>query len=331
LWAFQFWQRWEVNTYALISDLFRQAINDEGRAGLIVPSGLVIGFTYKEFMTYMLKTRTLVSFYGFENEDLLFRDITNKVKFGILTVTGLKRPVDRPWFTAHIRQPDQALDSRRRYSLTAEQIEAINPNTLNPPAFRWAKDAEVTAAIHQVAPVLFRRHPDGRVENPWKVLPRTVFNMATASDLFLDHADIAPQIVGRRGTLAVLDNGCDVYPLYEGKMLWHFDHRYGTYAGQTNKQANKGVLPHVEDANHDDPGYQIQPRYWVDAKEVRTPYVTMLAETGSSRGETLVPLSEPSLDVSCHIQRQETKHHCWYRRPTPGSRGPYRIAIQPHR
>jgi hypothetical protein len=49
-------------------------------------------------------------------------------------------------------------------------------------------------------------------------------------------------------------------------MCWHFDHRYETYEGQTEKQANKGVLPRVPDAKHDDPEYRIEPRYWVDAK-----------------------------------------------------------------
>jgi hypothetical protein len=94
--------------------------------------------------------------------------------------------------------------------------------------------------------------------------------MANDSGLFLDHADIAPRIVERRGPLAVLDDLSEAYPLYEGKMVWHFDHRYGTYEGQTEKQANKGVLPHVADATHDDPDYRIQPRYWVDADKVRT-------------------------------------------------------------
>ena len=63
----------------------------------------------------------------------------------------------------------------------------------------------------------------------------------------------------------MLADGSQVYPLYEGKMLWHFDHRYGTYARQTEKQANKGVLPHVDDATHDDPQFRVQPRYWVAA------------------------------------------------------------------
>ena len=48
-------------------------------------------------------------------------------------------------------------------------------------------------------------------------------------------------------------------------MIWHFDHRYGTYENQTEKQANKGVLPRVTNAQHNDPFYQIQPRYWIDS------------------------------------------------------------------
>jgi hypothetical protein len=89
--------------------------------------------------------------------------------------------------------------------------------------------------------------------------------MANDSGHFLDHQDIAPLIVERRDALAILEDGRNVYPLYEGKMFWHFDHRYGTYEGQTEKQANKGVLPRVSNIKHDDPEYRIEPRYWVDA------------------------------------------------------------------
>ena len=32
-------------------------------------------------------------------------------------------------------------------------------------------------------------------------------------------------------------------PLYEAKMIHHFDHRLGTYEGQTEAQANMGTLP----------------------------------------------------------------------------------------
>ncbi|MNJ26310.1 hypothetical protein D3C77_207820 [compost metagenome] len=89
--------------------------------------------------------------------------------------------------------------------------------------------------------------------------------MANDSGHFIDHEEIAPQIKERRAALAVLPDGRQFYPLYEGKMFWHFDHRYGTYEDQTEKQANKGVLPRVTKEQHADPLYQIQPRYWIDA------------------------------------------------------------------
>jgi len=48
-------------------------------------------------------------------------------------------------------------------------------------------------------------------------------------------------------------------------MFWHFDHRYGTYKGQTEKTGEQGCVASVSDAQHNDPEYRIVPRYWVDA------------------------------------------------------------------
>lgn len=258
----------DVNTYAVFADLFRQLINPDGAGGLLLPNGLVTGFTYRAFLRELLESQTLASFYGFENEDKIFPEVHNETKFGILTMTGRRRPVVRPWFTAHLRQPEQVHDPLKRYSLTAEEIEAISPNTLNLPAFRWAQDAGIAARLHASSPVLIRKYEDGRTENPWTLNFFTMFHMANDSGLFIDHADVVSRIRARRSLSAILDDETEVYPLYEGKMFWHFDHRYGTYAGQTKKQANKGVLPHVDDATHEDPEFRIQPRYWVPATEV---------------------------------------------------------------
>lgn len=90
--------------------------------------------------------------------------------------------------------------------------------------------------------------------------------MANDSGIFHDNGEIAPLIDRRIGAMAVLRDGREVYPLYEGKMFWHYDHRYGTYEGQTEKQANKGVLPRVSESGHNNPRCRIEPRYWVDAR-----------------------------------------------------------------
>lgn len=254
----------KVNTYAVFSDLAWQATHPSGHAGIIIPNGLVVGFTYREFLRELLSNKALVSFYGFENEDKIFKAVHNETKFGLLTMGGKDVRIEQPWFTAHIRQPGEIADPEKRYALTIDEIRAINPNTLNLPALRWTRDAKVTAAIHTAAAILIEKDGNSVVRNDWKLTFKTLFNMATDSGLFIDHEDIASLIEDRRGALAVLNDGRKVYPLYEGKMFWHFDHRYGTYEKQTEKQANKGVLPRVADDLHGIADYQIQPRYWVD-------------------------------------------------------------------
>ncbi len=52
-------------------------------------------------------------------------------------------------------------------------------------------------------------------------------------------------------------------PLYEGKMIWHFDHRFGTYEGQTQAQANQGKLPELTEQQHANPFLLSIPRYWI--------------------------------------------------------------------
>lgn len=255
----------DVNTYAVFTDLFWKLVTPIGYSGLIIPTELVSGFTYRDFLGELLRTASLVAFYGFENEDLIFPHITNKVKFGLLTMAGLGVQIDRPWFTANIRQPSEIANSKKRYSLAISEIKAINPNTLNLPAFRYANDAKVTASIHTVAPILIDKSVDDIISNPWGVSLFSLFHMSGASEQFLDHNDIRDLICERREAMAVLRDGRSVYPLYEGKMYWHFDHRYGTYEGQTEKQANKGVLPPVSDEAHANPEYRIEPRYWIDA------------------------------------------------------------------
>lgn len=55
-------------------------------------------------------------------------------------------------------------------------------------------------------------------------------------------------------------------------MFWLYDHRYGPYENQTQKQANKGVLPHTSGQQKSDPNYAVSHRYWVSAPTVRHEY-----------------------------------------------------------
>lgn len=55
-------------------------------------------------------------------------------------------------------------------------------------------------------------------------------------------------------------------PLYEAKMIWHYDHRYGTYEGVRDRSSTQ--LPTPDEHQHADPHFVVQPWYWVRAEEV---------------------------------------------------------------
>ncbi len=57
-------------------------------------------------------------------------------------------------------------------------------------------------------------------------------------------------------------------PMYEAKMIHQFDHRFGTYQGQTSAQANQGKLPELDANQHADPHFRVLPKYWIHPEEV---------------------------------------------------------------
>jgi hypothetical protein len=52
-------------------------------------------------------------------------------------------------------------------------------------------------------------------------------------------------------------------------MIWHYDHRYGTYEGVRDRSSTQ--LPTPDERQHADPHFVVQPWYWVRAEEVASP------------------------------------------------------------
>jgi hypothetical protein len=92
-----------------------------------------------------------------------------------------------------------------------------------------------------------------------------------------------------------------MFPLYEGKMIHHFNSRFATYEGATEAQLNKGTLPRLTSEQHDNPDCVILPRYWVDEAEVNQ----RLARRGWDKGWLLgwrdVARSSDERTVICSV------------------------------
>ncbi len=64
--------RGDINTYAVFAELSRQLMNPDGRAGIIVPTGIATDHTTQFFFQDLMEKRSLVSLYDFENRDGIF-------------------------------------------------------------------------------------------------------------------------------------------------------------------------------------------------------------------------------------------------------------------
>jgi hypothetical protein len=257
--------RGDVNTYTLFAELNRQLISAAGRVGCIIPSGIASDDTTKAFFQDLIQSEALVSLHGFENEEFLFPGVHHSTKFCLLTLTGRARPHSKSDFAFFCRRTEHLQDPDRHFTLTADEIGLMNPNTGTCPIFRSKRDAEINKSIYRRVPVLIREgDPAG---NPWGITFMAMLHMANDSGLFRTREQLEDEGWTLRGS--TFYRGDETYlPLYEAKMVHHFDHRFGTYEGQTESQANQGKLPELDEAQHADPHCVSLPWYWVPAKEV---------------------------------------------------------------
>src|SRR5690606_36616741 len=142
--------RGKVNTYGLFAELFLAALGDDGRAGLIVPTGIATDAMMASFFNHLAEGRRLVSLFSFENEELVFPGVHHSYRFALLTPGA---NVDDTEFAFFLRQVDGLQDTRRRFTLSASEIAAINPNSKTAPVFRTKTDADLTATIYKRVPV----------------------------------------------------------------------------------------------------------------------------------------------------------------------------------
>ena len=137
--------RGDVNTYAVFAETFLNLMHAEGRAGLIVPSGIATDDTTKKFFGYISANGHLVSLYDFENRDRLFPSVDSRVKFCLLTLGSGVREAEFVCFATSV---DHLKDRNRRFVLTSRDFALINPNTRTCPVFRSQADAELTKKIY---------------------------------------------------------------------------------------------------------------------------------------------------------------------------------------
>lgn len=225
--------------------------------GLVLPTGIAVNDSTKEFFTKLIDENRIISLYDFVNREKIF-DIASLSRFCLLTV-GQKQDTPREVSGGfYLTRLDHLLDPARIYKLKTTDFELLNPNTKTCPVFRTSRDAILTTKIYKHCKVIIN---DNTNENPWDVKFGSMFNMSTASHLFRTYEQLMDQGAKLHGNTFLLDDMTYV-PLYEGKMIWHYNHHFGTInEGTKEKPARQMPMPTLDEFRN--PHHNIMPWYWV--------------------------------------------------------------------
>ncbi|MGQ5574296.1 Eco57I restriction-modification methylase domain-containing protein [Streptomyces sp. ECR3.8] len=266
--------RGRINTYAVFTETDRALTGPNGRTGVIVLSGIATDATTQFFFKDIVSKGQLAALYDFENEEKVFPGVTNKMRFCLFMLRGSGNIHDPARMVFKVRKVEQIAE--RNYLLTSEDILRMNPNTGTCPAFSNQRDADINLSIYRRVPVLIDESR-GTEGNPWNLaFTQGLFNMASDSHLFrpaVHRGETLDDLLRAGWTLDgnVLVRGKErLLPLYEAKMLHHYDHRFSTYENATEQQLNKGTLPRFTSVQHQSAAAVPLPRYWVPEQDVLT-------------------------------------------------------------
>lgn len=285
--------RGRVNTYALFAEMMSDSISPQGKAGVIVPTGIATDDTTRLFFSNLVDRSALVSLFDFENRDKIF-DVHSLIKFSLLTVTGNALPAREVELCFFAHNATDLDDIYRRFTLSSEDFRLINPNTRTCPIFRSHIDAEITRSIYKTCPVLIQESQP--TKNPWGIsFQQGLFNMTSDSYLFSNREDLEFDGWTLQGNI-FLRNKDRYLPLYEAKMTHHFDHRWATY--------DDFDICDTSISQRTDPCFIVYPRYWLPEKEVASelretaPYLLGWRNTTNATNErTIVPAIIPAVAV----------------------------------
>ena len=265
----------DINLYSLFVERAMSLVTPDGLVGLLTPSGIYADKTAARFFKSLSTTGRIGGLFDFENRRLgtelppFFPDVDSRFKFCALIFGGDERRFEQTRCAFFLHDTGAVNDPQRCFPLTPDDFARVNPNTGTAPVFRTRRDADITRRIYERHPVLVDRS-GSEERRVWPVRYYRMFDMTNDSALFRTAAELETAgfylVEGNRYKKA------DEWylPLYQGRMISHFDHRANSVRINPQNTHNPYVSEAVSDAQHADPGFLPRTQYWVPAKDVES-------------------------------------------------------------
>lgn len=224
----------KLNLYKNFLEQTVHLLREGGRTGIVIPSGIYTDLGATQLRNMLIETTQISALHSFSNERAIFEKdaVHHGFKFCLLSY---RKGGETDRFTASFSiNPREAigpealesfLDTDSRHvSISVPLIKRLSPGSYSIMEFKSATDIEISEKM--------LNHPflGEVIEGIWNIRFIQELNMTTDSDIFRTNAD--------QGRL----------PLYEGKMIWQFQHGYAKPRYWVNeKEGRKRILGNKED------------------------------------------------------------------------------------
>lgn len=216
----------KLNLYKNFLEQTVHLLREGGRTGIVIPSGVYTDLGATQLRNMLIERTQISALHSFSNERAIFDKDAVHHGFKFCLLSYQKGGVTDHFTASFSINPREAigpdglesfLDAASCHvSISMPLIKRLSPGSFSIMEFKSATDIEIAEKM--------LKHPflGEALENSWNVRFAQELNMTTDSDIFRNTPD------------------ANRLPLYEGKMIWQFQHGYA------------------------------EPRYWVDEKKGRS-------------------------------------------------------------
>ena len=228
----------DINLYKLFVEQCFNLLQSNGRCGIIIPTGIYTDLGTKQLREMLFSQTSIGKLFSFSNERFIFEGVDHRFKFCLL---DFEKGNNTQFFKASFRiDPREAIrkeelerflhDESELIEIDVNLIRKLSPDSISVMEFKTDLDIQIAKKMNQF-PLLGED-----IQDKWKLKLTAEFHMTNDSHLFKT------------------ESGKGRLPLYEGKMIHQFTHKFA------------------------------EPRYWIDEEEGRK---AVLGKYGVDNGQIL--------------------------------------------
>lgn len=250
----------DLNTYKMFLELSRSLCKENGRMGMIVPSGIFTDLGTKALRELFIDRSRWDWIFCFENRKKIFH-IHSSFKFGpVIVQKGGRTERIR---TAFMRHDLADWEDPEKFAIdyTREQIERFSPRSRSILEIRTKRDQEILTKIYASSVLL-----GDNSEKGWGIKYDREFDMTNDSHLFppkswWEEKGYRPDQYGRwlppegeRPQLIYKDKeigppGDIGLPVYQGAMIWQYDFSYQGFVSGSGSKTIWRQIPFTSEKN----------------------------------------------------------------------------------